>query len=83
MRPPVIIGKGGVAATSPRAPVHAATKPDSVNRYTCCVASYSAWNFVGRGPFSPGTFGSGRSNDAFFISIAFEIIGSMKMGVPL
>jgi hypothetical protein len=65
---------------SPQVPERNAEK---INRYACPAASYSAWNLVGCGPARPGTSGIGRSNDAFFISIAFATIGSMKIGFPL
>ncbi len=61
----------------------AGVNAEKVNRYACCVASYSAWNLVGCAPANPGTSGIGKSNDCFRISIALESIGSMKIGLPL
>src|SRR5262245_43706892 len=54
----------------------------NTNLYEFVAASYSARNVVGCAPVSPGTVGTGSSNDFFSSNIAFEIIGSMKIGLP-
>src|SRR5512146_1737541 len=81
-------GGGAISVPRPASLPHvtaqlAGVNAENVNRYVCCVASYSAWNLVGCGPASPGTSGIGKSNDCFRISIALESIGSMKIGFPL
>ena len=60
-----------------------AEKPEKISRYSCFCASYSAWNFDACAPVQPGTAGIVRSKDSFFISSAFEIMGSKKIGLPM